>query len=162
MSNKQDIFIKMVLDTWNAKINQCDKLMAELSDEQLMQEVSPGRNRGIYIFGHLTVMINFMQKQLGYGENPTPHLIDFFIKNPDRTFDVMPGVADVRQDWAAGKALIEKNMATTNGDEWFEAHTSVSAEDFAKEPHRNKLNLVLSRASHFDYHLGQLIFLKTK
>jgi hypothetical protein len=36
---QQDIFIKMVLDAWKSKVNQLDKLLSELSNEQLLQEV---------------------------------------------------------------------------------------------------------------------------
>ena len=45
-------------------------------------------------------------------------------------------------------------------DEWFERHNSISPEDFAKEPHRNKLNVIISRTCHLDYHAGQLVLLK--
>ncbi len=37
---------------------------------------------------------------------------------------------------------------------------AVTAEDFAREPHRNKLNIVLNRTGHVSYHLGQLVLLK--
>jgi len=40
-------------------------------------------------------------------------------------------------------------------DEWFAKHSAVSAEDFAKEPHRNKLNILVNRTNHHSYHLGQ-------
>jgi hypothetical protein len=36
----------------------------------------------------------------------------------------------------------------------------VTEEDFANEPHRNRLAILLSRTSHASYHLGQLMFLK--
>jgi hypothetical protein len=36
---------------------------------------------------------------------------------------------------------------------------NVSEADFLLEPHRNKLNVLLSRASHENYHRGQLVFL---
>ena len=44
--------------------------------------------------------------------------------------------------------------------QWFEKHTAVSEEDFTKEPHRNKLSVVLSRTNHLAYHVGQLALLK--
>jgi hypothetical protein len=46
-------------------------------------------------------------------------------------------------------------------DEWFQKHTAVTSEDFAKEPHRNRLNIVVTRTSHLSYHLGQLVLLKS-
>jgi hypothetical protein len=45
-------------------------------------------------------------------------------------------------------------------EEWFEKHTAVSAEDFINEPHRNKLNIIITRTSHLNYHTGQLVLLK--
>jgi len=36
---------------------------------------------------------------------------------------------------------------------------AVSDEDFSKEPHRNKLNVIINRTNHMSYHLGQLILL---
>ena len=42
----EETFIKMVLDAWHTQINQADDLFNSLSDEQLMQEIAPGRNRG--------------------------------------------------------------------------------------------------------------------
>jgi hypothetical protein len=43
---------------------------------------------------------------------------------------------------------------------WFAKHNAVSAEDFAKEPHRNKLNVLITRTIHQGYHLGQMNYLK--
>jgi DinB superfamily len=159
-TSKEGIAVKMVLDAWYAKVNQFDKLLAELSDEQLLNEVSPGRNRGIYLLGHLTVMANSMLPLLGYGENPTPHLVTPFVKTPDKQTSDLPSAGELRQEWEKAKTLLGEHIAATSTDEWFRKHTSVSEEDFAKEPHRNKLNVMLSRACHVDYHLGQLIFLK--
>lgn len=152
----------MVVDAWHSKTSQLDKLLAELTDEQLMNEVSPGRNRGIYLLGHLTAMVGFMIPQLGFGENPTPQLVPFFVQTPDRSVAEIPSPAELRSEWARAKALLDGYLAATSPAEWFQKHATVSEEDFAKEPHRNRLNLLLSRASHFDYHLGQLVFLKKR
>ncbi|HWZ04565.1 MAG TPA: hypothetical protein VNX40_13200 [Mucilaginibacter sp.] len=54
MSN--EIFVKMALDAWHGQLKSTDSLLNKLSDEQLMQEVSPGRNRGIYLLGHLSFL----------------------------------------------------------------------------------------------------------
>ena len=157
---QQTVFTKMVVDAWHSKTAQFDKLLSALSDEQLMQEVAPGRNRGIYLLGHLTAMAGHMVQLLGFGENATPHLVPLFVQTPDKTVPNLPSVAELRGEWVRVKALLDDHIAATEPGAWFERHTSISAEDFAREPHRNKLNVLLSRASHFDYHLGQLVFLK--
>ena len=40
-------------------------------------------------------------------------------------------------------------------DEWFTRHNKVSEADFAKEPHRNNLNIIINRTNHMSYHLGK-------
>ncbi|HEY4197619.1 MAG TPA: hypothetical protein VGM63_18890, partial [Mucilaginibacter sp.] len=42
---------------------------------------------------------------------------------------------------------------------WLGRHMKVSEEDFALNPSRNKLSVLLSRGSHENYHRGQLVFL---
>jgi len=156
---QQEVLIKMVLDAWHSKVNQFDKLLSELSDEQLMKEVAPGRNRGIYLLGHLTALGDSIFPLLGY-EKLAPHLLNTFAQTPDKESSDLPTVNELRQEWIKVKTVLEEKMAAISSDEWFEKHTAVSEEDFVKEPHRNKLNVVLSRVSHMDYHLGQLSFLK--
>jgi hypothetical protein len=158
--NQQGIFIKMVLDAWYSKVNQFDKLLSELSDEQLLKEVAPGKNRGVYLLGHLTALGDSMFPLLGY-DKVAEHLFEPFVKMPDKQATDIPTVAELRQDWINVKTVLSEKITTTNPNEWFQKHTAVSEEDFAKEPHRNKLNVILGRVGHTDYHLGQLTLLKT-
>lgn len=158
---KQQVFTKMVLDAWASKLSQFDKLLSELSDEQLLKEVAPGRNRGIYLLGHLTALADSVFPLLGY-EKLAPHLLEPFVHLPDQKNGDLPPVSELRQEWTKVKTALAEKMAAIPADEWFQKHTSISAEDFEHEPHRNKLNVVLSRVGHVDYHLGQLQFLKTK
>jgi ribosomal protein L16 Arg81 hydroxylase len=55
---------------------------------------------------------------------------------------------------------LKKKFNSTSDEEWLSRHTAVSAEDFEKEPHRNKLNVVISRTNHMANHIGQLLLLK--
>lgn len=51
-----------------------NKIFDNLSDEQLMHEVSPGRNRGIYLLGHLTAVHDLMLPLLRFGEAKYPRV----------------------------------------------------------------------------------------
>lgn len=161
VSQQQGVLIKMVLDAWHSKTSQLNKVLSELSDEQLLKEVAPGRNRGIYLVGHLTALADSIFPLLGY-EKSAAHLFKPFVETPDRHTGDIPGMQDVRKDWTRVNSLLTEKMASISAGEWFQKHTAVSADDFEKEPHRNKLNVVLSRVSHVDYHLGQLQFLRPK
>ena len=41
---------------WKSNIDSADKLFSSLSPEQLEKEVAPGKNRLIYLWGHLTAV----------------------------------------------------------------------------------------------------------
>jgi len=53
-------------------------------------------------------------------------------------------------------------MDSMSPSDWFTKHSAISAEDFEKEPHRNKLNILINRTNHQSYHMGQLIYLIEK
>jgi hypothetical protein len=154
------IMVKMALDAWNSQIKTGDELLEKLSDEQLMNEVAPGRNRGIYLIGHLIAVHDRMLPLLGFGEQLCPQLDEPFLKNPDNAKTAMPSAKELRQFWKNINSTLADHFSKMQPDEWFQKHNSVSAEDFAKEPHRNKLNVLLSRTNHLSNHLGQLVFLK--
>jgi hypothetical protein len=157
-----EIMVKMVLDAWNKQVSDANKLFDSLSDEQLMKEVAPGRNRGIYLLGHLAAVNDRMLPLLGYGEAKFPKLHEPFLTKPDKAVAEIPSVAELRKYWTSSCEELSKHFKNETPETWFGKHTSVSAEDFAKEPHRNKLNVVLGRTGHLQSHLGQLVFLKSK
>lgn len=161
MTNRQDLPIKMALDAWNIQIGRADKLFESLTDEQLRQEVSPNRNSGIYLLGHLTAVHDAVLPLLGLGNRLYPFLDPAFVDNPDKSPHEKPPASDLRRYWKDVNAALAAHFNSMRAEEWFQKHNAVSAEDFEKEPHRNKLNVVLNRTGHLAYHLGQLAFLKT-
>ena len=160
MINQQQLIIKIALDAWNGQVNRADKLFNSLSDEQLQEEVATGRNSGIYLLGHLTAIHDALFPLLGLGQKLYPQLEDIFIKNPDKSGLEKPTTKDLRTYWDKVNKNLSQYLDKFTIDEWLQKHASVTAEDFAKEPHRNKLNVLLSRTNHLAYHLGQLVFLK--
>ena len=158
----KELFIKMVVAAWNASTGQANKLFDELSDEQLAAETSPGRNTGIYLLGHLTAVTDRMIPLLGFGERLYPQLDQPFLASPDKSGLEIPPVTELKKYWKEVNAKLSAGIAATTPDEWFAKHTAVSAEDFAKEPHRNKLNVLIGRTNHQASHYGQLIYLKPK
>ncbi|MEO7977997.1 DinB family protein [Flavobacterium sp.] len=153
-------FVKMVFDRWNATLNNFDTLLNDLSDETLQKEVAPGKNRGIYLLGHLIAVHDDMLKLLNMGEKLYPELYEPFLNSPDKTTTQIPSIADLRIFWNSQCAILKQKCDSLQADEWFKKHTAVNAEDFAKEPHRNKLNIIITRTTHLTYHTGQLRLLK--
>lgn len=155
-----EIAIKMVLDRWNGSILNLNKHLNELSDKQLQKEIAPGKNRGTYLLGHLIAVHDDMLILLGMGEKLFPELHEPFIKQADKVAAQIPSAPELRTMWAKQNDVLQEKFTATTTDEWFAKHTAVSEEDFSKEPHRNKLNIIITRTSHLQYHTGQLILLK--
>ena len=159
VSKEKEVFIKMVVSAWETQNTRVSKLIETLSEEQLMSETAPGRNRGIYLVGHLTAITDGMLPILGWGERLYPQLENIFVAQPDKAVSKIPSLAEVKKCWDSVNARITANINKTQPDEWFTKHSLVSAEDFEKEPHRNKLNILVNRTNHHSYHLGQLAYL---
>ena len=154
--------VKMTLDGWNRLVSDTDNLLNSLTDEQLQAEIAPGRNRGIYLLGHLTAVHDRMLPLLGFGEQKHPELNTPFLTSPDKAEKNLPSVSELRTYWKEANDTLDKHFKSLQPEEWFQKHTSVSEEDFAKEPHRNRLNVVMGRSLHFANHLGQMILLKSR
>ena len=159
MEAKQ-LIVKPVLDAWNSRIEAANKLIDSLSDEDLQKEVSPGRNRGLYLLGHLALVHDKMLPLLNFEAQHYAHLEDTFLYKPDKAVTDIPSVKELRTIWNTVNSKLAAHYAKLSADEWFEKHSSVTAEDFAKEPHRNRLNVVIGRTNHMQYHIGQMALLK--
>jgi hypothetical protein len=155
-----ETFVKMVFDRWNASIKSWDSLIDSLTDETLQKEIAPGKNRGIYLLGHLIAVHDDMLILLDMGEKLYPELHEPFIKSADKATSEIPSISELRNFWTKQCDALKQKIDRLKPEEWFEKHTAVSAEDFVKEPHRNKLNIIITRTSHLNYHTGQLILLK--
>jgi len=160
MKQPQELLIKSALDTWYSQVSSVDKLLETLTDAQLQKEVSPNKNRGIYLLGHLVAVHDRLLSLLNLGTRLHPELDEAFITNPDNAAAIMPSLPDLRYYWKEVNDALAEHFNKLTPDEWFQKHNSVSEEDFAKEPHRNRLAVLINRATHLSYHSGQLVLLK--
>lgn len=150
----------MALDAWNIYIKRTDTLFDALTDEQLHQEVSQGRNTGVYLLGHLASVHDMMLPLLGFEKQVYPELQDPFVESPDKSGKPFPEVSVLRAAWKDVNTRLSNHFAKMQPDDWFTGHTAISPGDFQKEPHRNKLNVIINRTNHLTSHYGQLVFLK--
>lgn len=162
MENQKQLLVKSVFDSWNTKLKEANTLLDSLTDEQLQNEIAPGKNRGVYLLGHLAAVHDQMLPILNFGKPQYEHLNETFHIKSDKAVATLPKTSELRAYWKNANANVNANLNKLTTDEWFQKHTSISTEDFEKEPHRNKLNVVLNRTMHLAYHLGQLALLKRK
>lgn len=154
------IVIKLVLNSWHSTINRADALFKNMSDEEIKGEIVPGRNRGVYLLGHLAAVHDMMVPLLNVGELQFPELTSSFIRTPDDPDNDKFTVEELRKFWKATNTNLAKQLESISPEGWLEKHSSISEEDFAKEPHRNRLSVLISRTNHLSYHVGQLVLLK--
>lgn len=157
---QNDLAVSMIITAWKGQNKKLDEMIASYGDEQWRKETSPGRNTGYYLLGHLAAVNDHIIQLLGLGNRLHPELEEPFLKKPDRSGTPSQSIAELKACWKEINDFLYGRIAAMQPADWFEPHTAVSAEDFAKEPHRNKLNILISRTVHQGYHLGQLTYLK--
>lgn len=156
------LFVKMAISAWDTQVKQMDKLVDSLTDEQWMNEIAPGKNRGIYILGHLAAVNDYMLSLFEFSDRLHPEWEHMFIRTPDKSGHDFPSLDALKKYWRQVNETLALHFSKMEPDAWFLKHTSVSEDVFAKEPHRNKLNVLINRTNHQSYHLGQLILLQEK
>ena len=155
-----EILVVTVVDCWKLVLKRFDKMLGNFTDEQLQQEVAPGKNRVFYLLGHLTAIHDRMLPMLGLGERFHPELDDAYITNGDRVLGDPLSATELRRTWTEVNAKLTTAFERFTLQDWLEKHASVSDEDFAENPTRNRLAVVVNRTSHVAYHLGQVILAK--
>jgi DinB superfamily len=154
MSN-EELLGSGALSVWKANIERADKLFSNLSAEQLQKEIAPGKNRLIYLWGHLTAVHDGMLPLLGFGPRLHAELDAPFISKPDKSVADLPSTEEVKKSWHEVNEKLREGFAKLSAADWLQKHGAVSEEDFAKEPLRNRFAILLSRTNHLAYHLGQ-------
>ena len=64
--------IDSALRAWKSNADRIDKFFGALSPEQLEQEVAPGRNRLIYLWGHIAALNDGLFPTRGAGSEAVP------------------------------------------------------------------------------------------
>ena len=158
--NPQEITVKMALQSWDTQVSRATKVFDNLNDEQLWEEIAPGRNRGVYLLGHLIVVNEGLFKIFGLGERMHDNWDEAFLRNPDKAGLDFPSTSTLRQAWADVHSKLSIQFQTLSADAWFQRHQSMTDEDLEKDPARNKLSVLLNRTAHVAYHLGQVALIK--
>jgi hypothetical protein len=153
----ENVMVRNAVSSWKQVVGQVDKTIGAFGDEELQREVAPGRNRLYYLLGHLTAVHDRLFSTLRLGKLLHPELDEEFIVKADKTDldDELPA-GELRAAWRDVNDKLTAAMEKLSAEEWLERHDSVSPEDFAKEPQRNRLAVLLSRTTHAAMHEGQM------
>jgi hypothetical protein len=154
------VFVRMALHAWQSQADRCTKFIQELPEDKLLLEIAPGKNRGMYVVGHLAAVHDALPEILGLGKRVYPDLYPVFLQSADRTHEKIPSVTGLKTIWTAVHDRLKKEFEQLPAESWFTRHESMTDTDFEKDPTRNKLSVLLNRTGHFAYHFGQLVLLK--
>jgi DinB superfamily len=153
----EESVVRSAVQAWKLNVDRADKLFSGLTEHQLLNEVAPGRNRLVYIWGHLIAVHDGMLPLLDLGPRLHPDLDAPFLKGTDKAVTDIPPAADLKRRWDEVNARLIAGFSAFTPADWVKKHTIVSDEDFAANPLRNRLSILLSRTSHIAYHLGQAV-----
>ncbi len=156
----QEIFVQMALKAWEVQITRAGRFFDSIPDDAMLNEVAPGKNRIVYLLGHLIAVNDGMIGLFGPGDRSYAAFDEPFVKQPDKSAAAIPDVATLRSDWKKSNGELTAHFQQMTPEDWFARHNAMTDEDFAREPSRNKLSVLLNRTSHVAYHLGQLVLAK--
>ncbi len=160
MTSPADLLIAMAIKSWNLQTERAGKLWSTMSDAELLRPVAAGRNRIIYLMGHLTASNDGLFPLLGDQPRRYPEWEDIFLKTPDAFEKKMPEPAALREAWSRTAQGLSELFAGFSTADWLDRHYSMTAADLAADPGRNKMSVLLSRTNHTAYHIGQIILVK--
>ena len=146
--------VDSALRNWRSNVDRAGKLFGNLSQEQLLQEVAPGKNRVIYLWGHLTAFNDALIPLLGFGARIHPELDLMFVSNPDRTVPTILLGEDLKIIWQETSQILWTGFSKLSVADWLQKHGAVSEEDFLREPHRNRFTILLGQNSAYRLSLG--------
>lgn len=156
----EELLSLVALNSWKQVISRFDKGLAARSDDDLQKQVAPGKNRLYYLVGHLTAVHDRLFALLGIGERLHPELDEPFISSPDQPGNNPVAASELRKAWSEVNGKLTAALESFTPAEWLKKHTEVSDEDFAKDPTRNRLAVVISRTNHASFHSGQAVLAK--
>ena len=82
--SSEERMIDAALRAWRFNADRIDAFFSALSQDQLEQEIAPGRNRLIHLWGHIAALNDGLFPLLGLGPKLYPEMEAMFITNPDR------------------------------------------------------------------------------
>jgi hypothetical protein len=160
--NAEQQLIDSGLRAWKFNADRIETFFHALSEDQLQQEIAPGRNRLFYLWGHLAAANDALFPLLGLGPKLHPELEAMFFANPDRTVPLALSHSELKDVSGQINGALWSAFSGWTTAEWLQKHTAVSDEDFLREPHRNRYSVMLSRNTHMAYHYGQAILARPR
>lgn len=151
----EESIVASAVHAWKLQVDRANTVFASLDEQRLLAEVAPGKNRLLYLWGHLIAVHDAMLPLLGVGPRLHPELDAAFLTGADKTVADVPSAAELKRLWDEVNGALLSGFSGFTASDWTQKHSVVSEADFAANPLRNRLAILFSRTSHVAYHLGQ-------
>lgn len=143
------------VQSWTMNVGRAEKIFLGRSDAELATPIAPGKNRLVYLMGHLIAVHDAMLPLLGIGERLHPELDAPFLEEADDAAAQLPSAADLTRCWREVHGALQAGFDRFSPADWTQRHTAMTDADFAANPLRNRAAVLLNRTAHMAYHLGQ-------
>lgn len=153
-----EILIHSALSVWRLYDTRIIRAFHPLSEAELQKEVAPGRNRLLYLWGHLTAVSDSLFPLLTIGPKLYPDLESMFLSNPDGAVSNYYTGAQVKEASAQIHQALWHAFNRWTVREWLAPHAA--AKHLNGDPTRNRFSVMVNRTAHMAYHLGQAILAK--
>ena len=156
----EELLVAGAVGSWKTIVGRLSRIFESADEEKLQRQVAPGKNRVVYLLGHLIVAHDRMFLLMNLGPRLCPHLDDAYFDNPDRSRPDPAAPDELRAAWIEVNSKLTSVFESLTAAQWLEKHSEVSPGEFAKDPARNRLAILLSRTNHAAFHTGQIILTK--
>ena len=148
--------LDICLIQWNTYNKIMQKAFDTISDENFNKPIVANGNSPSWLLGHLVDTDDRLLELFGIGNRLHPELKTIYHHERGTNQEGHLTKSELMSKWKSIAAELDKAFKAWSESDWMGRHTAVSEEDFVKEPHRNKLNVMLSRVEHKASHLGQI------
>ncbi len=148
--------LEICLLQWDAYNRMMKKVIDTIDEKDFNKPIVPGGNSPSWLLGHLADTDDKLLELFGIRSRMFPELAKIYHHERGTNQSGHLTKAELAAKWRAIVEELDSTFKKMSESDWHARHMSVSEEDFKKEPHRNKLNVMLSRVTHKASHLGQI------
>lgn len=148
--------IEICLLQWTTYNMRMQKIIDSIGEQNFNSPVSPNGNSPSWLFGHLADTDDKLLELFGIRSRLYPELEKIYHHERGINQTGHLSKQDLNAKWKAISAELDRAFKSWSESDWMSKHTAVTEDDFKKEPHRNRLNVMLSRVGHKASHLGQV------
>ena len=152
--------LSICLFQWDANNKRIQKIIDTISDDNYIKPIIAGGNSPSWILGHLIEGDDSLLELLGIGKRKFPELKEIYHHERGNNQSGHLSKTELSAKWKEILSSLNASFEVWSEADWLSRHMAVSEEDFKAQPHRNKLNVMLSRVTHKASHLGQMAMQK--